>query len=221
MSVLDWLFVGLVSGAILFGVLSVVFFGLGVKQQAAYQALKKKRPKKKKRKKRWQRQCNNWKKRRSRSIRRSLLFLVVAICSVGSGFYARYYQATNLDENDSEIIVQSYFLVGEVEKELKGVQEGADAGKASAKLKEVVGMLVSYTNQTPSMNLTEEGQQLLRRYYTRTKEFGLNVDSQSSESLAKPELLDELLTDITKIKKEQQTVFKMYGVNESALQQKK
>ena len=221
MSVLDWLFVGLLSSAILFCVLGIGVLGFSLKVRSDHRTLQAKRPKQKKRKKRWQRQCNALKKRQWRFLRRGVVLLVLAGVSVGLGFYSRYYQATNLNENDSEIIVQSYFLVGEVQKELVSIQEGADPGKSYGRLKEILGMLISYTNQLPSAHLTQEGQQLLRRYYNRAKEFGLNVDKQSAESLSKPELLSELLADIEKIQNEQQTVFKTYGVNESALKQKK
>lgn len=221
MSVLDWLFIGLLSGAILFGCLSVGFLLLGLLQRKQYRKQQQNRPKQKKKRKRWQKHCRSLKKRYSRQLKRSgLFFLLLLIFSGGSG-YSRYYQLTNLDTNDGEIIVQSYFLIDEVEKELMSIQEGADAVKVHGKLREMSGMLVSYTSQTPSNALTKDGQQLLRRYYNRAMEFGLNLDSQSAESLNQEELLTGFLDDIERLQTEQQTIFKNFGINESALVQKK
>lgn len=184
------------------------------------QLLEKKRPKNKIKRKKWRRHYLQLKKKQGNRLKTAILLFIFAIMCSGAAGYSRYYQMTNLNKQDGDIIIQTYFLVDAIEEELKKIENGADSQKSQEKLQNMISLLVSYSSNTPSASLSFKGQKLLKRYYVSSKELGVNLNSQSTGALTK-EKSSEYLSDIEKIKQQQQTVFKTFDVNQSALKQKK
>lgn len=221
MTVLDWLFVGGLSTALLCLVIGVFFFILIFGLMKQYTELGKKRPKNKKKKKRWVRTRRKLKNKKNSYIKRSITLLIISASFASGAVYARYYQLTNLSSADGNIIVQSYFITDEVEKSLTSLQNGADVNKTREKLLELSSLLVSYGGTLPENGLSQKGQQMMNRYYVQIREYGVNIYSLSSEQLSEPERITGYLEDLKRIKQTQKKIFKQFSVNESALRQKK
>lgn len=220
MTILDWLFIGCLSVAILFFVIGVICLILSIRAKQKHNGLKKKRPKNKKKRKRWQKMRRQFQIKQKRHIKQFLVLLFLAGLSIGGAFYSRYYQLTNLTSESANTIVQSYFLMGEIKKELTALQEGADAEKTRNKLAELTGLLTTYGANGSSGNLSENGQKLMRRYYSQIREYGTNLYEQGPDRLQQSEIVTAYLEDIKKIEKTQKQIFSEFKINESALNNK-
>ncbi|WP_430602836.1 hypothetical protein IGJ02_000145 [Enterococcus sp. DIV0724b] len=221
MTILEWLFVSCFSAFLItFFVGIFSFFSFHVTNKKLNE-LNRKRPKNKRKKKQWLRAQSLLKKMKQARLKRGIMLLVLSVCFAGSGLYARYYQLTNLSAADSNIIVQSYFITEEVNKQLFGLQNGADIEKSKEKLMELSSLLASYGSSTPSNSLAKDGQQAMNRYYVQLRDFGTNIYSLTTEQLNDQETVSDYLEDLKQIKGSQKKIFKLFSVNESALKQKK
>ncbi|OJG74776.1 hypothetical protein RV12_GL002193 [Enterococcus quebecensis] len=154
-------------------------------------------------------------------IKRFVVAMIISGISVGTGLYARYYQMTNLSANDGNAIIQSYFLMDEINKNLIGIQNGADTKKTKDKLLELTSLLASYGTTTPSNALSKDGQRILNRYYAQIRDYSTGLYSQKEEQLNDEGLILEYLEDSKRITGTQKKIFKQFSINESALKQKK
>ena len=221
MSILNKVFIGLLSGGMLSVVLGIIFIFLTIQTAMKAKALKKRRSKNKKKNKKIKRDIRQLKKKKAKSRLNSILLLILGSVLIASAFYTRFYQQTTLNENDGEIIVQSYFLVDSIEKDIKGIQNGANPEKTQEKLRTMTTMMASYGNSTPSGMLTLDRQRILRKYYSGILELGMNLNRQTAKNMGEPEIIEEYLADIVKLKDGQQKIFKLFKVNEAALKQKR
>lgn len=221
MVIMDWLFVGLISVTILFFIVGLFCIFFSIRLQGKLKEIKRRRPKGKKKRRIWQKKVRAFAKRQKSWLIKGVALIALAIFTGCSGAYTRYYQMTNLSGTDSEVIVQSYFLIDEIEKELISIQQGSDPEKSAEKMQDMLNVLVSYTTNVPSNALNKEGQQILRKYYTKVKEWAVNVFKQPTDKLKDQKVVEEYLADIEGLRKEQEKVFKQFKINESALEQKK
>ncbi|OJG91519.1 hypothetical protein RV15_GL000605 [Enterococcus silesiacus] len=151
-----------------------------------------------------------------------LLFLAIfGIVTISGAVYARYYQSTNLTAEDSNMIVQSYFVTEEVNTNLKDIESGGSIDKIQPKLREVSSLLVSYGNRNLAQGMTEEGTSLLIRYKAMMKEIGTNIYALSSEDLTNAQLNSNYQKDLEKLTQSRKKVFDYFKINELALKQKK
>lgn len=221
MQLLDWLFVGVLSAAILCFLLMLFFMILSIGTGKKQQALRQKKVKNKRKRKRLKRELRQLTQKKKRQRINGLLLFFVSLALGGGAFYARYYQATNLSDYDSNNVVQAYYLMSETTQVVADVKDSDNQAKAENTLRELAARLASYGGKKSSTRITAEGQRLLNRYYTSMKELGLNLNSQTRESLQNQETYDGFLSDIEKTTSQQKQVIDYFGINESALQQKK
>ncbi|MFD2385970.1 YccF domain-containing protein [Enterococcus rivorum] len=195
--------------------------GLFFKATKRLEILKLKRPKKKAQRKRWLREKHKEEKKKNRQLRQGIILILVGGLLLGGGMYARYYEQTNLSSTDGTIMVQTYFITNEVNKQLVDLQNGTPGEEKKEKLMELSSLLASYGSSSPSSSLSTEGQQSLNRYYVQLREFGTNLYSLTIPQLNNEDTLSAYLEDLVRIKQTQKKVFKQFSVNEDALKQKK
>ncbi|OJG54877.1 hypothetical protein RV09_GL003184 [Enterococcus moraviensis] len=201
--------------------MSIWYIYLGIQSSRKRQMLKMRRPKNKQKRRKLKKEILRLQKQKQRYMRSSFLLLLVSILLTMGAFYTRFYQQTSLSANDGEIIVQSYFLVDSIEKDIQGIQNGADPEKSQEKIRTMTALMVTYGNLPPSGSLTKERQQMLKKYYQGIRELGMNLNSQAARRLGDPKIVEDYLSDIKQLKQSQQKIFQTFKVNESALKQKK
>lgn len=221
MSILDWTFVALISSALLFVIFAGFSFFLSFSTEKKAQKFKRRPPKNQQKRKRFLAKRRNLEKQKQQQKNLGVLFIICMLLTGGSAFYSRYYQMTNLEAGDSEAIVQSYYLIEDIEEQLANLKNGTNPEKSIKNLREVSSRLASYGVRRPYQGLAEEGQKVLTRHFALMKNLGVNLASQSVESLTNPEIMESYVNDVSKIKESQKRVFEEFKVNESALKQKK
>lgn len=218
MSVLDWSFVLLLSSTLLFSLFGFLFFISSFRTGRKYKAVKKKRPPKNKKKRRqFLRLRKQLEKKRKKQLFRSVLLLLIAGLSLGTGLYSRYYQQNHLPSEDSEALVQSYYLLDEAQLQINNIAAGENPQKSIKNLQEITSRLASYGARRASLSLAEDGQNLLNRHFTLLRELGVNLNGQTVDSLANQTTAESYLKDIEKVQESQSSVFKRFSVNEQAL----
>lgn len=221
MSFLDWSFVALISSAFLFVFFASFSFFLSFSTKKKLSNYQQASPKNKRKRKRFLVKQRRLEKQGRHQRNLGVLFIICMLLTGGSGFYSRYYQMTNLEAGDSEALVQSYYLIEEIEVQLTNLKNGTNPEKSINNIREVSSRLASYGARRPYQGLTEEGQKVLTRHFSLMKDLGVNLAAQSVESLGNPETMESYVNDVTKLKDSQKKVFKEFKVNESALKQKK
>lgn len=171
------------------------------------------------------RQLAKEKKQLSKQKRRLLIgwigCLFLAGGTIGGAFYARHYQQTNLREEDSNAIVQSYFLTDEIQENLETLTNGGSVETILPKLRELSALLVSYGNHPLSPAMSEEGTKMLVRYMSQMRQIGTNLHDANAAQLSNPEIIEGYKQDIEKMIQQRKKIFSYFRVNESALNQKK
>lgn len=221
MEILDWLFIGTCSAAIFFLVLALVYFVLVLVNTSKVKKWKQAKPRKKRKRKRWRRTCRILEKKKSASIRFFVLFFVIACLGGGTAFYTRYYQATNLGKEDTEALVQAHYLLSNIEEQLNQIHETDNPKKIQENIYDLAARLANYGVRTADRRLSMEGQKELNRLYVNMKELGLNLGSQTFETLNDQDTLSGYLSDMKKTKTNQKKVFKYFRINESSLKENK
>lgn len=217
MSILDWLFIGLLSTAILCLLFVVVFFIQSLVDGRKKKRLEKKRVKNKRKRKKLRRDIQRLKRKQSAGLRNALLLIVFSGLLGGGAFYSRYYQSHTLAEKDSDAIVQGYYLIDTIEQALNSEDALSNPGKAANTIRDLTGRLSSYGTRVANRRLTEEGQSLLNRQYGYMKELGVNLYAKIDQYLENPEQLSIIQEDIEKVKKQQGKVFEHFNINEASL----
>lgn len=221
MSILDMSFIGLLSSAILFLLfgLALIFFRVSTTKQ--WKSLKGRRVKNKKKRIRLKRKCQQLERKRKKQLRWAILCVLLFLITSSSAMYSRYYQLTNLNATDAEAVTKTYYLVGEMQKQIKAIDNGASPEKTVKNLQNLSTQLASTSVRPASQAMSVEGQKLLNRHLSLTRQLSVNISNQNNETLADPAVRETYMKDIEKVKASEQKVFKYFKVNESALQQEK
>lgn len=219
MSILDGLFIGLVSGTILFFFFGLLFLGVRLKVGKKIKNLERLRPKNEKKRRRLMKVLRGRRAKAKKYTRNSLILLTLGLLCLGGSVYSRYYQSTSLSERDSEAIVEGYYLLQQTENQMLSINETDNVEKTRSNLRELSARMASFGTRQADGRINLEGQKLLNRYYSLMKELGLNLNNQSIESLQNLEIYDEYMMDIEKTKEAQGNVIEKFKVNEQALQQ--
>lgn len=214
-------FIGLLSSAILFLLFGVALIYFSISTNKKWQKLKGRREKNKKKQKRLQRIRRELQQKKKKQSRIAILFITLFLVTASGAVYARYYQLTNLTAEDADAVAKAYYLVGEMEKQIKSVENGASPEKTVKNLRNLSAQLASASVKTASQGMSVEGQKLLNRHLSLTRNLAVNISNQNQEALANPTIRETYLKDIDKVTTSEQKVFKHFKVNESALQQKK
>lgn len=93
--------------------------------------LERSRPKDKRKKRRWKKELSLEKKNKSKWLKTSLFSLMSALLiSAGAG-YTKFYQATNISEQDTDNIVYGYYLLGQMEEQIQDIEKKNENKSAS------------------------------------------------------------------------------------------
>lgn len=221
MSMLDLTFIGLLSLGILLFLLGVLLFFLSAASRRSLKKLKAKRPKNKKKRKRWQRICKKTEQTKKKRLRNGILLIILSVLLGGSAAYARHYQLTSLSSSNAAALAKGYYLIGEIEGQLDSYSNGASIEKTTKNIRDLSQQLAGAGTETAYVGMAVDGQKLVNRHFNLVKNLGINLNEQARTILENQEEMTNYLSDIEKVKESQQSVFKKYQVNESALQQKK
>lgn len=221
MEILDWLFIGLLSLAILCFVFTVIYFVLRTMTTKKLKQVEHRRPKKKEKRKKWARHCRMLAKKAKKELKKALILLSIGLLALAGAFYSQYYQATNLGKKDSAALVQGYYLVTEISEQVQKAPTTDNPQKVQATLRNLSARLASYGARSADRRLSEEGQAMLNRLYKNMKELGLNMNNQSIDSLKNPDTYASYLTDIEKTEANQKKVFQHFHIDEKSLQTNK
>ncbi|WP_207694724.1 hypothetical protein DOK67_0000530 [Enterococcus sp. DIV0212c] len=220
MTILDWFFIISLSLASIGVLFAGISFYLMIQTNRALKKAKRTKVKKKKQKQKRRKireLTKKSKKQRNVGIILSLLFLV----SASTAGYSLYYQSMHLSQKDSKAVIQGYYLLDNLENELKEAKTTDNDIKAGKNIKLLAGQLSSYGIYKATIRNTEQGQKVLNKYYKSMKELGINVSSQTDEFFKNEALLNEFEADLTAVKKNQAAVVSYFKINEKALVNKK
>lgn len=222
MSLFDWSVILLFATGIFFALLTILWlllFFIGLKR---YRLLMKQRlSKKKRRRKKELRQRRRMKKAYKQRLIGSICYSLLALLLIGSGLFLRHYQQNHLQGEDSEALVQSYFLLAHAKEQLKKIQAGENPQKSLGNLQEITSQLASYGARRASRQLAEDGQTLLNRQYVLLKDLGVNLNGQVLETLQNEPVMASYLSDIENVQTSQKKVFERFQVNEAALKKRR
>lgn len=220
MNVLDIFFVALLSSAILFLLFSFFIMVLRISAGKQLRALPQRKIKNKRKRKKVMRARTKLQKKRKKQLIWIVLFLFFGAAAGGGAFYSRYYQLMHLNSEDSSAIAKSYYLVDELEKQMNSIGNGASPEKVQKNIRDLSGQLASTTVRKASGTLSVEKQKLLSRHYSLTQNLGINLSSLTAKDLENQTTREAYLEDIKKVTDSQEKIFKEFGVNKSALEQK-
>lgn len=220
MNVLDIFFVALLSSAILFLLFSFFLIVLRVSTGKQLKALPQRKIKNKRKRKKVIRARMKLQKKRKKQSLWIVLFFMFSVIAGGSAFYSRYYQMMHLTAEDSSAIAKSYYLVDELEKQMNSIGNGASPEKVQKNIRDLSGQLASTTVRKASGTLSVDKQRLLTRHYSLAQNLGINLSSLTAKDLENQTTRDTYLEDIKKVTDSQEKIFKEFGVNKSALEQK-
>lgn len=217
MGILDWSFIVFFSIGILsfiFGIVCIIVMINNEKQQSQ---LKRKKIKNKAKRKRINRAIKKLKLKKKKYLIRAvaLFFFSGLFCS--GAFFSRWYQQGTLDVDDSDRIVQIYYLIPEIKKQVQYVKDSEKTVKSVNTLRELTRPLASQGTGSADIRLSDEGQSLLNRYYAKVQELAANVSNQTVDTWQKEEVREEYLSDIQRIEEMQQEIFEVFKIKESDL----
>lgn len=202
---------------LLFGLLSIVLF---VRNKRQIKTIKRQKNKNRNEKKKNKYKIMSLEKSRKKSIWSIIICLLLAITSGVGASYVTYYQSINLTKQDSENIVEAYYLITDIEKQFEfagSTQE--NNGNVTDAIRKYAGQMASFNSRRASDLNKEDGQILLNRYYNLVKEIGVNASTQPQAFYGNKELAEEFLADIERVRTYQKDVFTYYQVNEKELKE--
>lgn len=220
MTILEWLFYICITLGLCLLILAVFCFVFWINKKKAGQELIKK--KKKMKKHHYAKEKRLVEKSKKKWLIAMIATIVSAFLLLGIAGYGKYYESMNLTSEDSDAIVKGYFLLNDMENELKKAKSGEeDPAKLAKKINYLATSMASYGIKTASTSNTKEGQLIINRYYTYLSELGRNMNNQSAKIKDEPEQIDSFLKDIQKVKNRQKKVFIYYKVDEANLKENK
>lgn len=214
-------FIGLLSSAILLLFLFSAFAWFSHSASKEWKKVRKRRFKNKKKQKQANRICKQLEQKKRKQRHLAIVCFILCMLAALSAGYARYYQLTNLTAEDADVVAKSYYLVGEMEKQIKAIDNGASPEKTVKNLRNLSAQLASASIQVASQGMTLEGQKLLNKHFALTRNLAVNISNQTQETLVNIETRTTYLNDIAKVTESEQTIFNHFKVNESALKQNK
>lgn len=220
MTTLEYLIIAFYASCIIFLLFSILNFVLIIKNNKKLKTTKKQKNRSRAEKKKNKNKIISLKKAKRKSIWLSIICSLLAISSGAGASYASYYQSINLTTQDSENIVEAYYLITDIEKQLELASTSQESSeKVSDAIRKYAGQMASFNSRRASDLNKEDGQVLLNRYYNLVKEIGINASTQPQEFYGNPDLTSEFSNDIKRVKTYQKDVFAYYKVNEEELKQ--
>ncbi|MBP2099893.1 hypothetical protein [Enterococcus rivorum] len=222
MSIVEMLFIGGIVITIL-SLLGASYNGIQfVRYNRQYKFLPKRKSKNKKKNRKIARKRRYLMKRKKRSFRFTIIFLLFSLILGGSSAYLSYYQSMNLTTDDSDAVVKGYYLLRDFEKQVQmGASKQDEEEKVQQNIRYLATSLASYGTKSASALNTQEGQLALNRYYNALKELGMNASTQTNNFFGNEKLKEEFLVDIEKAQAYEQKAFDYYKVNANAFSEEK
>ncbi|OTN88323.1 hypothetical protein A5819_000775 [Enterococcus sp. 7E2_DIV0204] len=220
MTILDWFFIISLSLASIGLVFSGISFYLMAQTKKALKIVKRAKVSKKKRKQKKRKVRDLMKKIKKQRNWGITLVIVFLFSGFGAG-YSLYYQAMHLSQKDSKAVVQGFYLMDNLEKELKTAKTTENDVKSGKNIKLLAGQFSSYGIYKATIRNSEAGQKKLNKYYKSMKELGINLSSQSNDFFKNETLLNEFETDLAAAKKNHEEVVRYFNINKNALVNKK
>ncbi|MFK4568046.1 hypothetical protein [Enterococcus sp. UD-01] len=217
MTILDWFFIISLSLASLGLVFSGISFYLMLQTKRKLKKVKRTKVKKKKQKQKRRtikKLIKQGKRQRNIGIVLTLLFLLTGF----TAGYSLYYQAMHLSEKDSKAVVQGYYLMTNLEKELETAQTTENEVKSGKNIKNLAGQMSSYGIYKATIRNSQAGQKALNKYYKSMKELGINLSSQPNDFFKNEALFNDFNTDLATVKKNHKLVVDYFNINEEALE---
>ncbi len=218
---LDLVIVGGLALAIIF--LVIMIFSL-IQIFVKKQAIKRKqaeKPKDRKKRRRWNKELKRLEISKKRNVKWLIISLFISLVAGGGTGYTKYYQATNLTDEDTDNIVYGYYLLTQMEEQIKTLDKQSGKKKQN-NIHELSLQMASFSAKKASDKGKKDAQVLLNRYYARTGQTGINLSAQNFDELkGSQEKKDEFLTDIKNVEVVQKEVLAYYKINESSLNTKK
>lgn len=210
-----------VAVTILLFILMIVSFLQLIMTNKSLKILLSSRPKDRKKRRRWKKEVHYLESNKSKKLRNGLFALLGALIIGGGSGYTKYYQATTVSDGDTDNIVYSYYLLNQIEQQIKDIDKNDDK-KAYANVHTLAVSLSSFASKKGSDRSVKEAQVLLNQYYARVGQFGINLSSQNITELKKDkEKQKDYLADIDRVKQTQKKVITYYKIDESSLKEKK
>lgn len=223
MTLIEWVILTSVAGAIVSLIMTIVgIFGL-VRTKKKLTKIKASKPQTRKAKGAWRRQIKK-NKDSVDNFKRTIIICLLSMILVSSvGGYIYYYQMTNLTKVDTDNIVSGYYLLDQIEEQLAlATKEEADSEQVKNNIHTIAIRIASFSAKKGNDRGSREGQQLLNRYYAKVGQFGINLSSQSYQELVeKPSTQTAYLEDIKGILETQKKLLDFYTIDEASLREKK
>lgn len=215
MNLNDWIFIGLLSAAIVAGVLVLSMIFLLAKDWQQLRVLNERRPNEKRKQKKWAMARKRINERKKSHVLSLILFSIIAVACTGIALYGRHYQATNLGDADAANIASAYSLIDQTNSQMTDSKN--DEAKMLSDMNLLAKKLSSYSNKRASDKLAPVGQQLLNRYYNQLSQLGQNLNRQLGQMAKDEKLRDSFIEDITKVKDQQNRIITYYSIKEDSL----
>lgn len=219
MTIIAWIIIGTIAGAMIFLILSLYYFGQTFLQNRKLKRLPKRPPKNKKKRKRWVVVMERLKKKRKQSLIIGLVFFFFGAALGSSAGYTSNYQSINLSSDDSALIVRSYYLLRDFKEGLAKAATQEEEQATQQNIRYLATTLAAYSTKNASTLNTLEGQSVLNRYYAALAELGVNATRESGNFYGNNSLVEAFQADIEKIITYETDAFEYFKVNQSELEE--
>lgn len=153
----------------------------------------------------------------------SKLFIALIIASTltfSSTGYFYYYTLVNLSSTDKKLVVEGYYLLRDLEKQLDtALKKNEDQVPTKENIKHLSNNLASFGTSKANVMNSQQGQAVLNRYYKSLCQLGVNAGLQTNNFYESPELIEEFMSDLQKVIKKEKQIFNYYKVDESKMKQ--
>lgn len=218
MTLLEWGIIVGIAVTIIFGLLTLFNLFQLIIRQKKMGSFPKKPPKNKRKRQRWKKQRDELAKQRSGALKFFIIFLVFTALAGGGTAYGSHYQSTNLSEDDSELVVQSYLLLRDFESQIQAAGvSSVDEDAVSRNIRYLTTSLATYGSKLASTANTVEGQTVLNKYYAAVGELGMNASREINDFYGNPDLVATYEGDIEKIKALEEAAYSYYQVDQGEI----
>lgn len=218
MTLLEWGIIVGIAATIIFGLLTLFHLIRLIMRQKRLNRFPKRPPKNKRKRQRWKKRQIELTNQRSGALKMFITFLILTALAGGGTGYGSYYQSTNLSENDSELVVQSYLLLRDFQSQIQAAGAAtADEDAVTRNIRYLTTSLATYGSKLASTANTVEGQTVLNKYYAAVGELGMNASREINDFYGNSDLVATYENDIEKIKRLEEAAYSYYQVDQAEI----
>lgn len=218
MSILEYVVLACLAGALFFLFLTLVLFLKYLKLRKKIKKFPKKRLTNKKKRKKRQKIKRELLKQKQKTLKLLVVSLLLGSSFLAGAYGTNRYLSLSLREDDEKAIVSGYYVLRDFKKELKTIESGeVSEEQLRVNLFALATKMASFgTNKASPLN-TEEGQLILNRYYRGISQIGINTSAEIKSFYTDETLVKRYLEDIKRVEKLEKQVFIYYKVEEDNL----